>query len=284
MRSLPVAAARGVQTYEFAVKLLNVAALTVDADGNLTDGADFRLSRALMLGTNSVIYPCSAWRLPAPDRVQFSCDDSTLPKRAYPYVIDPTTSFSPAASGDDGHLEGYGASWPPGYTRSITDYPQFSVVNSYDGAEYAWSVGLIRYDTSGLTADATITDALAYIWPSFRSDKDNFSVRAEYYGTVYWPIGSDDYTTSVGDNAIADVDLGTLSTGTWHGLTMTTLGNINKTGYTGLRWGLTSSQPTDYNSLGPQSFDGGSQYCPYLSITYTVPARPFIIVVTDSTP
>ena len=67
----------------------------MDAKGHLSVGGEIRLSRAVMRGADKKIYPCSAWAM-APAALSFACDDSQLPQKAFPYVIDPdTTTLGP---------------------------------------------------------------------------------------------------------------------------------------------------------------------------------------------
>jgi hypothetical protein len=80
------------------------------------------------------------------------------------YVIDPTTTHYPIASGDDGPCQGTSSTYPPASAIEgwfTTGEPDIKGKNLYFPPTYLFgsSVGLTRFDTSGLPDDATVTSA-----------------------------------------------------------------------------------------------------------------------------
>ena len=67
------------------------------------------MPRAVIHGADGKDYPASAWQTAAGPQLEFSFDDSSLPPAAYPYVIDPTTTFYSATS--DGYIYGQSSTY-----------------------------------------------------------------------------------------------------------------------------------------------------------------------------
>ena len=109
---------RGPQTYSFGYGLLGGAEdFAINADGDAVSGGTFTVRRSQVFGANGMVYEASAWSREAGSRIAFSFDDSVLPDDAYPYILDPTTTFDIAAAANDGTAGKSDTSYPPGGVR-----------------------------------------------------------------------------------------------------------------------------------------------------------------------
>ena len=112
-----VTAPQGPQTYRFQYQLLGISDFTIDAGGNAVAGGGVVVPRAVIHGADGKDYPASAWQAASGPRLELSFDDSSLPPAAYPYVIDPTTTFYSATS--DGYITGQNSTYAPARSTSI---------------------------------------------------------------------------------------------------------------------------------------------------------------------
>ena len=90
-----VAARRGAHTYEFRYRPVGVAdELTAQPDGSATNSI-VTVSAPMVIGADQRFYAAGGWRVRggADPRLAFDFDDSQLPAAAFPYVVDPTTTF-----------------------------------------------------------------------------------------------------------------------------------------------------------------------------------------------
>jgi hypothetical protein len=112
-----------------------------------------------------------------------------------------------------------------------------------------------------------------------RGDSDSRSLIAGYYSG--WPIDASDYATSPGSNAHPGTALSSVNGyHIYDTFSLQNLSNISKTGHTGLRWAISGGQPTGSNKITANSYDDGSNQ-PYLTVNYTLPRRPTLIVVSQ---
>jgi len=129
---------RGVREYEFVFLALGEAgSLSIDESGNATTGQfqagdldpggvyfDYWFDetflesvnpvrvvvpRSKIIGADEVIYDGGFWEIVDDYRIKFSFDDSILPDEAYPYIIDPTTTFNISAGTDDCYISAAGS-------------------------------------------------------------------------------------------------------------------------------------------------------------------------------
>jgi hypothetical protein len=191
----------------------------------------------------------------------------------------PQTTFNVAASGDDGIVQRVGASYPPtgAYTVSTTggDFEGLALKSLVAGPEYRVLVGLVRWDTSSLPADATVTAASFRWWQVAKASADTRSLAAEWYAGSNWPIDEADWTSTVGTDAHAGTLINDFITNADNDIVLTNLSNVSKTGYTGLRLHVTGATPSGENYLAYSPFDGTFTE-PRLIVDYTVGAQPYI--------
>ena len=282
LRSKPIAAPLGVRTYQFAHRKLNVS-LSVDGDGNLTEGGDFRLSRAVMQGANGATYPCGAWEFGVLNRIRFACDDSALPPEAFPYRIDPTYD----ATTDDGSVKRGPTScttWPPSSCSATTDSTSSVMTVTYTETAsntYHYALGFMRFDTSSIPDNGTVTTATLNVYVSGINAVSPWKTYGDYQ--AWSPLGSSDWVAPgslVGTAFIVDQSLWSAG---WKAISLDNVSNVSKTGYTELRWGLrnppTDPAPNTNHQADFHSADDTNK--PYLEVTYQVPGWPKLIVVAQ---
>jgi Divergent InlB B-repeat domain len=97
--------AGGLHTFGFTAPGVGVQ---IDENGQLHAGGQVHISHPLIVGANKKLYfVCGPWASSA-TTLSFSCDDTTLPDAAFPYVIDPTVTSGPPYAGPT-YLEQTGA-------------------------------------------------------------------------------------------------------------------------------------------------------------------------------
>jgi glucose/arabinose dehydrogenase/PKD repeat protein len=182
-----------------------------------------------------------------------------------------TVTFSVLASGDDGNVTARGSTYPP------TGNPAVNVSGSVltAGRRFAFGgyetmVGLMKFDTSGLPDNATVTSATLRLTVSGKADADNRNLVGEWYAAVHWPIDAGDYTPGSTGGAFG-VDVTSLSAGAGNSLALAALSSISTTGATGLRLTIDGGQPVGDNYVQIAAFDHPTLAEPQLVVTYTTP-------------
>lgn len=269
--SYTVKVSKGQATYRFPYRNEGGLVLAVTERGDVV-GVDsaFRVPRPVVILANGQRLQAGPWRMEAPGVLAFDFDDTLLPQEAFPYVIDPTSNIAPSL---DGRVYGSADSWPvtdvnsapSGGIQVDSNATMLSIDASFSGSQYLYSIACLRFDTSGLPDNATVTSAVLRVNVGAVLNNDSFTLNGEWYdpGTA---LGAEDYVSAVGTTAFSGVNLPT----GWSNVPLTGLANINKTGFSGLRLGFdASSAPTNtnyYNIYASESVNG-----PLLVVTYTVP-------------
>jgi len=175
----------------------------------------------------------------------------------------------PTASGDDCEVYKQGATYPPsGSATVVTEQIQVGVSKGWETDHFATHVGLVRFDTSPLPDGAIITAATLRLCSSGgASDADGRVLNVDWYDPNNWPIDAADYSDAVSAGA-GSLDVTSWpSYGNWAEIVLSGLSNISKTGYTGLRLGVSGGQPAGSNGLEFFTYDYGS-LIPQLVVTY----------------
>lgn len=254
--SSPVPAPLGVRTYVFPFQAVDLPAPVEGAGGVLTLPG-FVVPRAVAIGADGRHYPCGPWQSLPNNRVGFRFDDGALPPAAFPYVLDPTTTITVAATGDDGDVLHIGASWPP--AASSVETTIMYTQKAFLGGNYFMRCGLIRFDSSVVGAGNTISSAKLRMRSQANSNADSKSWLCDYYAASNWPIDTGDTTETATGDAHAGIAVSSISTAAYNDLTLLNPdSNINKTGYTGFRHTLESFTPTGNNSVQWYDYDVGS--------------------------
>lgn len=187
----------------------------------------------------------------------------------------PTDTFSITASGNDKQVgTGTQASYPPATSalEHNTTSATITVARSkYGGGAFEVIVGCLKWDTSSLPDDVTITAAVLRCVVTDKFNPDSLSLTAGWYlfdGT------SADFSHNPETNAHAGTTIASLNTGVSTDFTLANLTNISKTGNTGLRLHLSQrasdNEPTGDNEVLIASYDDLSIAEPKLVVTYSV--------------
>jgi hypothetical protein len=189
-------------------------------------------------------------------------------------------TFSIGAGGDDGDvfvndMTGSGgppAPYPPTGSAQASNWSGVGVRRGgplYGG--YEVRVGLLRFDTSGLPDNATVTGATLNLYVTGATSADGRSLVGEWYDPANWPIDAADYTSGSATTALAGTAIGSLAVNQVDGFSLQNLGSVSLTGYTGLRLEVSGAQPTGDNGVYFASYENGSHPAAQLTITYTTP-------------
>src|SRR5262245_19526073 len=104
----------------------------------------------MAIGADGNDYPLGTWYLGTGSVAVLSINDAALPASAYPYMLDPTTTFKIAASADDDTVRRHGTSWIPpcDYTYPTSD--RLNISRAYDPSTGTYDIhnGLMRWNTS----------------------------------------------------------------------------------------------------------------------------------------
>ena len=264
-----VTAPQGPQTYVFNVTFLGTS-------GNENNG---RIEAPEFIIKNPVIIDANSERIKLnwtqdPGEIKFTFDDTGI---ALPYTIDPTTTFTGGASGDDGHFQKQDATgWPPAACtgEDLTDDVNRNGKREVSDPTFLNQASMIRWDTSAIPDTATITSAtFDPVFDIVFDSTDNRALNAEYYSTSNWPITcASDHVDNVGTTAFSE-DLTQFdgNEGNRENITMSSPTSISKTGFTGLRLGISGGEPSFglFNNANFFSFDNGTDDAT-ITVTYDI--------------
>ena len=294
----------GPSTYDFSYQVLGGASdLAVGLQGDLSSDA-FSVPRAVVYGADGQTYEAGVWRVLPSQRVAFDFDDSVLPTEAFPYVLDPTTIFSfggPDAdtfvggeSGDDGTVQAGAAVYPPlAAWADPEEQPYLIVRRDREGISgYRVSNGLVRWDTSALPDTARVLSAEVHLSPVAPQGQESTLVpgcpvvnddrrllTADWYDV--WPIDTTDYSPIAQTGALAGVYLDQFVGDKDITRALDNPDGVSTTGYTGLRFHISGSEPAGLNSVCFAAFDDTNLPEPRLSVTY-VPDPPVVLGAEDA--
>jgi hypothetical protein len=201
-------------------------------------------------------------------------------------------TFSIPAQDQDGYCanEGIHNFWPPAGTTVATtnnngDFGGTARKMSADSGNInECVVALLRFDTSSLPDDATVTAAVLRLSITGKATSEAWAANFEWYDSGV-AISTDDYTASPGSNA-AQVASGTwqawATTGTVD-VTLSNVSNVSKTGITGIRYGMEAGTPSNSGDVDTRfhvaEFGHATRAIPQLIVTYTESADPSVLVV-----
>jgi thermitase len=182
-----------------------------------------------------------------------------------------TVTFSVGAGGDDGNVGAASASsYPPGVAAvGSSSGSVFTAGRRFVFGSYDVFAGLVRFDTSSLPDDATVTGATLRLFVTRTADADGRNFVGEWYGAASWPIDGGDYALSSTGSAFSAADITLIRAGASNDFALSGLGSVSKTGLTGLRLHVDGGQPTGDNVVKVASLEDGGLPKPQLLITYT---------------
>ena len=181
----------------------------------------------------------------------------------------PETVFSIAASADDTNLFRTGVTYPPSTTDGGNQNANtFLDVRKSTGFET--HIMFLKFNTSSLPDAATVTGASLKLYADSKASADARDVNFEWY-TWTTPAHPTDWADVVGTTA-AVVTVASITTGAVNTIALSSPGeNVNKTGNTTLRFGLSGGQPTGSNEIFFIAFDHATLVEPQLVVYYALP-------------
>lgn len=277
LESEPVREPRGPRVYEWRYLIVDhnridgfdlSRTLMEQPDGSLL-GDGFAVPRAFVIGANRERYACGPWQVGNGRRASFAFDDSVLPPEAFPYVIDPSTTFSVTAGADDLYTRAtQGVAWP--ITGNITLNNGLTTVlvgRRYSGGGYYVENGLVRWDTSGVPDAISVSSALVRVRITAISNADNSNVTGDWHN--WYPAGTEDWVLESQSGAITAKAISSLTNSALNDLTVSDYAGINTTGYTELRLHVDGGQPTGNNYIIFAANEDSSLPEPQLIVEYT---------------
>jgi hypothetical protein len=144
---------QGAVTYPFEYET-NGTSIVTNGSGNIAADDGTSLSRATMFRADGRAVPCSAWSIQG-KTLSFTCDDSSFPKSAYPYIIDPSLSPGVASLQScrtcNSSLGGCVNTCTPG---------SYISENEDDGQGWFHNTASWTMDTSSIPTNATVSSVL----------------------------------------------------------------------------------------------------------------------------
>ena len=185
-----------------------------------------------------------------------------------PQAATSTVTFTVSADSDDGWVVHQGSSWPPPFLSASTG--QGPVAKTVDEGTYAAANFFVRWNTSSIPDSAFINSAILIINNQFKCNDNGRNITADWYN--FWPIDSSDYTVTAQTGAISGVSISNIPALGDYSFTLSNVGNISKTSYTGLRFHVSGGIPTGCNAINFRSHTGATDsLLPRLKVTYSVP-------------
>ena len=185
-----------------------------------------------------------------------------------------TVTFSVGAGGDDGDVNISGAQsggYPPtGTAAANSSGTLLTAGRRLAFGNYQVLTSLLRFDTSSLPDNATVTSVKLRGYLTSVADADDRTLIGEWYSASSWPIDAGDWTLTPASNALTGTDIGTLTKNTTAELTLANPANLSLTGYSALRLGISGGQPNGDNHVQFASLEH-SQPEPQLIVAYTLP-------------
>jgi hypothetical protein len=180
-----------------------------------------------------------------------------------PMVSADVTPFDIDATGDDGLTLAFDAAYPPACLGEDTTATTIAGLKNFNvELNFVSANAIMQWDTSSITA-ATLSYAMTEIDTGVEDD-DGRSVDGEWYAAANWPIDCADHADNVGTDAFSE-DLTTVVSP----ITLGTLTGISKTGFTGMRVGISGGEPVGENSWTIDSSESGSDLL--LTVTFGAP-------------
>jgi thermitase len=186
-----------------------------------------------------------------------------------------TVTFTVGAGGDDGNVGPSGApTYPPATPASpFSTGAIFTSGRRHVYGGYDVFAGLVRFDTSAIPGNATVTSATLRLYVTSKTNADGRNLVAEWDNGAVWPIDANDYVLSSSGSAFSGVDINQIKANATNDFSLGGLSSVSRTGYTSLRLHVDGGQPTGDNYVQFASFESGLPK-PQLIVTYTTTASP----------
>jgi hypothetical protein len=183
-----------------------------------------------------------------------------------------TLTVSLASGADDGEADLSGsqsAGYPPSGTPSVFNGKTLTAARRLAFNSYGVYVPLLRFDTSGLPAGATVTAASLKLYVNKWVSADARSLVAEWAPSAVWPLQGSDWSLSSTASALAGVPISSLSSAAVNSFGLTGLANVSTTGFTSLRLHVDGGQPAGDNYVQFAASEDSNSPPPQLVLTWT---------------
>jgi hypothetical protein len=191
-------------------------------------------------------------------------------------------TFTVSGSSDDIHYGYQSNSYPPTSSDTATSSTTLTYIQidrHFSVGVYTARQGLMRFNTASIPDSATVTSATLRIvlYDSSASvNTNNLALRAEWYSWDGVLNVSRDWSNATGTTALSDIDLDVFagSGGQVFDFELANVSNVNKTGFSGIRLGLSQrpgdAAPTGFNRVRFASWDNTNYAAPQLIVTYSL--------------
>lgn len=183
-------------------------------------------------------------------------------------------------SADDGTAEKESGAYAPTGTVGVTSTTATDdIVKRFANSLYTERLAFDRWDTSSLTSDATVTSAkLTVRVTSIAGDDDGRNLVGKWY-LFTGSLSSGDYADPPHDSDAYSKDISSFTNGEDNDITLSDVAaNINTTGMTGIRHGVSGGSPSGTNGVAWASDNHASLTSAGLVVTYTLPFAPRAIM------
>jgi hypothetical protein len=269
---------QGARTYSFRYEMIGGAGgLEVAPDGSL-QGEGLHIPRVVVQAKHARFFVAGAWRIDS-GVASFDWDDGVVLLEDYPYVIDPSTTFSGAGGANDGNVTRFSSSneYPPEGTITLETAAAAAYCEKEREGTTRYDVHCTRFrwDTSSLDDAAIVSAANMVVQVEDSTDNASRNLVVDYLDTA---LSTSDWVVLVTGNAY-DTDLGTHmpengQVGTWPLLNVAA--NIHVDAYTGLNIGISGGAPPDITRgyIGFNTEEHATADVPKLEVTYSLPSSP----------
>lgn len=281
----PTSTSKGPQNFVIPYVLLpGTPAFVEEADGSVNCPGVFRMGAPRLVGADGLSYSHTSWTIDA-GTLSFAYDDTNLPASAYPYQVDPTTTFSVSTDTDDGYVRRADSTYATvpnfNFFRAMsTEVTAFAGRYFDSGSSFFFVQNqLFRWDTSSLSDAANILGAQfrAYFTAPSNADTRNYTG-----GYSAWDGTSDTDWVMNAETGAFSTAISSITGAAYNTIALTAPNaNISKTGPTYIRTHVDGGQPTGMNQVETVTYEHTTFDEPRLLVDYSEPS--FIQVGADGT-
>lgn len=178
-------------------------------------------------------------------------------------------TFAIAAGADNGWTQATSPTYPPGSASNF--WPNDTgvyVTRALAGGNFSIYNGYLKWNTSSLPDNATVTAAKVRLWIFGAPNANGRDLTADWYT---WTGVVGDWTATAQTNAISGTAISTFtSLPAWFEIDLANVNNVSLTGTTYLRFHISGGQPTGDNTVGINGFSAGNPA--ELVVTYATPS------------
>lgn len=180
-------------------------------------------------------------------------------------------TFIVAEGTDDQQVSRVDKSYPPSTGRFSREATAATVEasNSRQGSKYVVRNLLLRWDTSSIPDNVTITSATLRFFCTNANSDDSRNFVAEFWG---WDGESTfDWSGTEPATPIFSVPIANITSGAWNSVDLKNLSGIGKASWTLLRCHISGGTPTGRNHIVMSAFEDTNNPAPHLIVEYTTP-------------